>query len=338
MPAGVQGVTVELLHLYTGGSPLSRAADPGAARLGRATAVLPFTGDWTVDRARARRHVHRGTRQLRHHHRALTVRAATRTERRGQSVGAVGYPWWMTGVRTRRPFPYLASVLACYTLGHELSFLASFGADFDRGLTSTGHGSLWTMSVAVVAALGVPLLAGVHRILVLSRQVGALSMVRHHASRRSTTASAPLVASSCDSGCSSLAPALLLFILSENVEHLASGLVAPGLGVFEGDVYGWAPMAFLVASFDRRRAGTLPVATRRPRQRGSQVASRPTLSRPSQRRPVPTDWRVPGSHDVGSSFRTSPASERLLHSLTLSSATRVDAGVRARASSPGSHA
>ena len=48
VPAGVQGVTVELLHLYTGGSPLSSAADPGRRRLGGRGPVLPFTGDWTV--------------------------------------------------------------------------------------------------------------------------------------------------------------------------------------------------------------------------------------------------------------------------------------------------
>lgn len=47
VPAGVQGVTVELLHLYTGGSPISVAlAQEGTGWAGET--VLPFTGDWTV--------------------------------------------------------------------------------------------------------------------------------------------------------------------------------------------------------------------------------------------------------------------------------------------------
>ena len=47
VPASVQGVTVELLHLYTGGSPVSVAlAQEGAGWAGET--VLPFTGDWTV--------------------------------------------------------------------------------------------------------------------------------------------------------------------------------------------------------------------------------------------------------------------------------------------------
>ena len=47
VPAGVQGVTVELLHLYTGGSPISVPLTQDQ-RGWVGTAALPFTGDWTV--------------------------------------------------------------------------------------------------------------------------------------------------------------------------------------------------------------------------------------------------------------------------------------------------
>ena len=47
VPAGMQGVTVELLHQFTGGSPITvpLSQDP---RGWSGSAVLPFTGDWTV--------------------------------------------------------------------------------------------------------------------------------------------------------------------------------------------------------------------------------------------------------------------------------------------------
>jgi len=47
VPAGLQGVTVELLHLYTGGSPITvPLVQDQRGWVGEA--ALPFTGDWTV--------------------------------------------------------------------------------------------------------------------------------------------------------------------------------------------------------------------------------------------------------------------------------------------------
>jgi copper transport protein len=47
VPAGVQGVAVELLHQFTGGSPISVPLSQGP-RGWVGSAVLPFTGDWIV--------------------------------------------------------------------------------------------------------------------------------------------------------------------------------------------------------------------------------------------------------------------------------------------------
>ncbi len=47
LPAGMQGVTAELLHQFTGGSPVSvTLAEDQRGWAG--SVVLPFTGDWTV--------------------------------------------------------------------------------------------------------------------------------------------------------------------------------------------------------------------------------------------------------------------------------------------------
>jgi copper transport protein len=47
VPAGVQGVTVELLHQYTNGSPISVPLE-SSHHVWAGSAALPFTGDWTV--------------------------------------------------------------------------------------------------------------------------------------------------------------------------------------------------------------------------------------------------------------------------------------------------
>ncbi len=216
------------------------------------------------------------------------------------------YPSSMSGLRARRALPNLAAVLVAFVLGHELAFLASFGMAMDHGLASTGHGSLWALSVMVVAVLALSLLLlGAHRILTLSRlaarPVGA--SVRYRAPR---PAAARPGRAMMRLWLLILVPSVLMFIASENVEHLASDMAAPGLGVLQGEAYGWAPIAFLAASL------ATAVVLALYRWRHDALVARIvatgglTVSRSEQRRRVPSDQPRPDSHSAGSESARAP--------------------------------
>ena len=229
--------------------------------------------------------------------------------RRCQVRTVVRYPSPMRGSRIRAILTYVAAVLVAYMLGHQLSFLASFGSDMGHGLESTGHGGLWNLSVAIVAVLAISLSTlAARRILVLSRETGRWggAYARYRASREPVE---PLASAIIRLWLLVLAPALILFVVSENVEHVASGLAAPGIGVFDGAVYGWAPLAFLFASFVT--AAVLALYRWRHAVLVARIAAA-TEARPqrsSQRhRLASADWRLPRSGVAGSlSARAPPA-------------------------------
>ncbi len=213
----------------------------------------------------------------------------------------------MHGSRSRTTLTYLAAVMVCYVLGHELSFLGSFGSDMGWGLESTGHGSVWTLSVAIVAVLAMVLSAlAVGRIVALSRETGRTgsAYARYRVSPGPVDRLGPAIVRLW---LLVLAPALILFVLSENVEHVASGLAAPGIGVFDGAVYGWAPLAFLFASFVT--ASVLALYRWRHAVLVARIAAaadaRPRRSS-NQRRQAPTDWRLPRSGILGSLAARAP--------------------------------
>jgi hypothetical protein len=112
-------------------------------------------------------------------------------------------------------------------LSHDLSFLATYGADYELALRATGHGEQWTLTVAVVLAISMALLSAASvRMAILWRRTRALE-------REAGTRG--------DRDWSSLGrrvlwiwvvlggATVLAFVAQENVERIVAGGVAPGI-------------------------------------------------------------------------------------------------------------
>jgi hypothetical protein len=138
---------------------------------------------------------------------------------------------WLTGA---------GMALVALVLAHNLVFLATYGPRYGRALLETGHDAAWTTAFIVALGLGLALLvAGTWQLRRLSRQARSIGAA---AGPRDPGLSAFLA--HLGSLWLGLVPATaLLFVLQENVEHLAVGAGLPGLGVL---ARGGSPLALAV--------------------------------------------------------------------------------------------
>jgi hypothetical protein len=154
--------------------------------------------------------------------------------------------------------------LITYVVGHQLIFAATYGAGAIGALARTGHDVQWSTAVVTVALFAVALAAlalrEINRLTRQARQVAVESFThddaRPHALLRGALALwLPTVLI-----------ALALFVVAENIERVAAGLAAPGLGVLGGTDYHFtlvifgavsAAFALVAALYRWRRAALL---------------------------------------------------------------------------------
>ena len=153
--------------------------------------------------------------------------------------------------------------MVVFVLAHDLIFLVTYGTDSGAALEATGHRSGWTATVALVVALALVLvITGAVRLAQLSqlaRQVGRGGM------RVQPVGDETLVADLARRWVWILLGSLVLFVISENIEHLAVGMPPPGLAVLGSAAYDatlpiFAAVAFAAALIDalyRWRHGVL---------------------------------------------------------------------------------
>lgn len=185
-------------------------------------------------------------------------------------------------------------VLVAFVLGHELDFIVTYGADYQDGLTATGHGGLWSSTVAIVLVLaGVLALLAIRRLRQLSRLSAAVD-----AGRVEVAAGRPadLMGHVLQLWPVIFVATLCLFVAGENVEHLLDGQRAPGLGVL-GDVeYSCVGLVFLAVSLAAAFVGGL--YRWRLAVLGARIAAASARAWDrdrSVRRPLPPDGRRPAS-------------------------------------------
>ena len=136
-------------------------------------------------------------------------------------------------------------VLAALVLGHDLTYLVTYGPDYQTALLRTGHGETWTIAVATVTALSavLMLLAG-YRLATLTRQAR-----RSAAALGSATNGRPadLLRELIGLWGLILVTAALLFVLNENVERAMNHLPTTGIAVLVGSAGNLAPLLVLTA-------------------------------------------------------------------------------------------
>ena len=146
-----------------------------------------------------------------------------------------------------------ALALVVFVLAHDLIFLVTYGTDSGAALEATGHRSGWTATVALVVALALVLvITGAVRLAQLSqlaRHVGRGGMRVQRVGDRT------LVADLARRWVWILLGSLVLFVISENLEHLAVGMPPPGLAVLGSAAYDatlpiFAAVAFAAALID----------------------------------------------------------------------------------------
>ena len=135
----------------------------------------------------------------------------------------------MLGARTRDRTRGGILALVAFVLAHNLLFLLRYGSSYSAFLERTGHGSAWASTVLIVAALATGLaLASTARLVALSAiagqlEAGAIRVRSGQVRDYMVHVRGALLAI--------LLLALTLFVGYENVERVAVGLPAPGLGV-----------------------------------------------------------------------------------------------------------
>lgn len=139
-----------------------------------------------------------------------------------------------------------ALALVVFVVAHNLTFVVTYAAGAGDALERTGHGSVWATTVTVVLALAAGLT------LATMLQLGSLVVAARNVAR--SAAEQPGTARSLAIPLARLwlavvAVALLLFFASENLEHVAAGLRAPGLGVFGSAEYHFALPIFALLGF-----------------------------------------------------------------------------------------
>ena len=172
--------------------------------------------------------------------------------------------------------------LATLVVGHNLTFLLTYGPEYGAALARTGHGAQWDDTVkSVLAAAGLLRAAAALRLAYLcwlvahpttNRMLGGLSVGAYG------RAVAPL-------WLRLFAISIALFVVQENYERWTAGLNLPGLGVLTpSSVLGPLPVFLLVsllvaavAALFRWGIATLEAriaATRLPEQRVASAAGR----------------------------------------------------------------
>jgi hypothetical protein len=123
-----------------------------------------------------------------------------------------------------------ALAVVALVLAHDLVFLLTDGSGgYGVALAQTGHGTQWTATVVVVAALAISLtIFGTARLISLTHE--ARELEGHGASVRSGRTT-DLAGHLVQAWLVILPVSLALFVLVENLEHLSAGLPAPGLAV-----------------------------------------------------------------------------------------------------------
>ena len=177
-----------------------------------------------------------------------------------------------------------ALALVVFALAHNLTFLLTYGEGSGAALARTGHGANWTATVALVVVLALALVAaGALRLAQLSRLGRALDGAETPSSIIRTT-----IRLIGRAWLQVLIGALVLFIAAENLEHVAAGLVAPGLSVLgSGDYHDtlavFAGVAFAAALVEglyrwRREVLIARIVSARARwTRARQSSARPNL-------------------------------------------------------------
>jgi hypothetical protein len=126
-----------------------------------------------------------------------------------------------------------ALIAPTLVLAHQLVFLARYGSVYGEALAHSGHGQAWTDAVTTVTVgSGAVLIATLIGLFRLARELRRVT-ARTDASLEPPDARA---ARSLLAGWLRLAAALTIvglvgLTIQENVEHIAAGLDAPGIGV-----------------------------------------------------------------------------------------------------------
>lgn len=183
-------------------------------------------------------------------------------------------------------------VLAALVLGHDLTYLLTYGPDYQTALLRTGHGETWTAAVVTVALLSVALvvLAGL-RLVTLAREARQLQASTRGVRGRA----ADLLHGFIGLWGLVLFGAAWLFVVNENVEQASSHLPLTGIRVLVGAEGNLLPLLVLtlasglvaaVAALYRWRRDTLVARLRQARGRWSRARSH-RLPRPWPSLPQP---------------------------------------------------
>ena len=125
----------------------------------------------------------------------------------------------------------LAMSFATFVLGHDLVFLVTYGERYGSAMRSTGHGPIWVLAALSGMLISVALvLIAWSRLRTLVRAVPPLGRWAPVPSASPARFALGVVRLSIPV----LAIALVLFVATENAEHVAAGLPAPGLAVLVG--------------------------------------------------------------------------------------------------------
>jgi hypothetical protein len=159
--------------------------------------------------------------------------------RGGHRRGGVG-PYRDDVVIARRGLGFLAMSLVSLVTAHNLVFVLAFGPRAGDALAHTGHGDAWQAAVTTVLLAGAGLLTialwRLHQLGLLTHRLEGLGPVRN--------VDQPLLGRDfVNLWARLMGTTAMVFVLQENVEHLASNLPLPGLGVLGSTEY---PNALLV--------------------------------------------------------------------------------------------
>lgn len=136
-------------------------------------------------------------------------------------------------------------VLAALVLGHDLTYLVTYGPDYRTAMLRTGHGETWTIAVLTVSALAAVLgiLAGM-RLVTLARRSRRCAAAARPASNGRV---ADLLRELVGLWGLILVGAALLFVVNENVERAVNDLPTTGIGVLVGSSGDLVPLLVLSA-------------------------------------------------------------------------------------------
>ncbi len=123
--------------------------------------------------------------------------------------------------------------LVVFALAHNLTFLLTYGEASDAALARTGHGAHWTATVALVVVLALALVAAgalrLARLSLVVRERGGGPIPLGEAR--------PTIRVVAQAWLQVLIGAIVIFVVAENLEHVAVGLAAPGLSVLGSGEY-----------------------------------------------------------------------------------------------------